>query len=180
MSNDSDKYSKPELVDFLIEALLSRIKEQKSIKIDFEIDKRRFFEELSHLYVYGIYLAIKEIFPSQFESVIKTFRSNLNSRLRNQRFAKEQFPAAIAVHHIRMIEYMEVWNDSLKRSKEVNDKSTLNNPLYCISKKASIGAFGNHDGMDVRIIMLYSGLFSDFYAELADFLKEFVQLKNTD
>ena len=42
-------------------------------------------------------------------------------------------------------DYLEEWDKAIIRSKKIIDNSTLNNPLYCISKKASIRCMNSEE-----------------------------------
>ena len=44
-----------------------------------------------------------------------------------------------------LFDYLEEWDKAIIRSKKIIDNSTLNNPLYCISKKASIRCMNSEE-----------------------------------
>ena len=68
-------------------------------------------------------------------------------------------------------DYFEEWDKAIIRSKKIFDNSTLNNPLYCISKKASNRCM--NDGKDSLIgIIFFTDSIKTIHAGLHEAIKQ--------
>ena len=124
------------------------------------IDTKRFIFELQFIYVLIIQKQCCEMFPKKYEKILKEFDKLL--------FNKE-FEYLFDV----LKEYIKILNESIERGKNIKDDSPLNDPIYCISKLASIRCFGKKEGIDERKIIMYSKHINSFIETITKIFSRF-------
>jgi hypothetical protein len=142
MQHEFDESSKFNRVKFLAEE-------------GWDYDKKRYVEESSFIYTFLIRNEISRFFPEKKEAILAKFDSIL-----------EKNDMGFLLEGIK--EYEKTWESAVTREHETNDESLLNNPIYCISKLASVRCLKEHESIDgIKLIMFSSRInaFTEWLAE---------------
>lgn len=84
-------------------------------------------------------MTLREVLSTEENKIIiPQFMSTAQSTVEEFLQENETLPSIIS-------DYFGEWDKAIIRSKKINDNSTLNNPLYCISKKASNRCINNEE-----------------------------------
>jgi len=121
-------------------------------------DKKRFTEESSFLFTFLIYNEVENHFPEKKGDILKEFTEILKEN--DMEFLLEPLK-----------DYSIAWYNALAREVEIEDDSALNNPLYCVSKLASIRCFGEKEGLDPAKIIMFSARINPFVGMLNENFK---------
>jgi len=125
-----------------------------------DYDKERFAEESSFLFTFLIYNEVENYFPEKKVEILEEFTKIL-----------EENDMAFLLEPLK--DYSIAWYDALARELETEDNSALNNPLYCVSKLASIRCFGEEEGLDPAKIIMFSAYINFFVEMLSENFKRY-------
>ena len=129
-------------------------------KHGFDYDKKCFTEESQFLFTFLIYNEVENHFHEKKVEILKEVTEILKEN--DMEFLLEPLK-----------DYSIAWYDALARELEIKDDSGLNNPLYCVSKLASIRCFGEEKGGDADKIIMFSGRILDFVGMLSENFKRY-------
>ena len=124
-----------------------------------DYDKKRFTDESSFLFTFFIYNEVENHFPKKKNEILKELTEIL--KIKDMEFLLAPLK-----------DYSIAWYDALARELEIQDESILNNPIYCVSKLASIRCFGE-EWADPAKIMMFSVRVNFFTEMLSENFKRY-------
>jgi len=126
----------------------------------FDYDEKKAVEEHMFLYAFLVHTETPRYFFEQGNSILTEFDKIIIEN--DMEFLLQG-----------VLEYRKAWNEAIARAEQTNDNSTLNDPIYCISKLASIRCFGAKDGIHMFKILHFSFIVNPFGDFLFDIFKKY-------
>lgn len=135
---------------------------------DWFFDRKKILNELPFLYFFIISDCIRTLFDSAWENIIdKLFEILHENYFGDYIKSREVF-----------LQYIETYNSAFERKKQIDDGSSLNDPVFVISKLASIRAFGEKEGVNLRNITMLSTYMVPIMSVTMDNLSEVELVKS--
>ncbi len=155
------KKQKPEaVVPSLVEALRLWASDFPKGKVCSEVqsygfETGPFAKEMACLHVYAIMLALRTLYPKQWESA----SDNLLQEIQESR-AFAALPEVLSQQELstRLSAYMQIWNDASNQD---------DNPLPKVAKSACLNAYGE-SGASARLAVLFTTLFMEYFKGLKE------------